>query len=451
MVLKAENLSLSLSGGEKEVFSDISLELNEGEMCIADGRSGSGKTMLGLTLCGFLPLWAGNWKLAGRIELLGKPLIQGEYFNEIGLVLQNPYTQVSGIKSSVMEELAFPLECRGINPGKMPGLVNRCAEALGIAHLLNRKVKNLSGGELQRAIIACTLVSGPRFMFLDRFMTEIDNDFRPQLFKIIDSHLKEFEGAALIAEDPWLLPDNDFNSRIHLGTKEDTPYIPEELSAETSYTARAAAGREMLNVESVSFSYFDENPVLDNISFSLGSGELLFLKGANGAGKTTLAKLIAGIIKPSSGKIIIDSRPIGSLKQHEIMSLVGLAFQNPGLHICRKTAREELELAELWGNSPGELVGILGLDNLLDNHPLELSQAEKKRLGMALTHGERRKLVILDEPSQYQDSRGFAMIAEAVRHITGEGKAVLIISHDPRFDHVFPGAPSIRLFPGDSY
>ena len=72
MVLKTENLSLSLSGGAKKLFRDISLELYEGELGIVSGRAGSGKTMLGLTFCGFLPLWVGNWELEGKIELLGK-------------------------------------------------------------------------------------------------------------------------------------------------------------------------------------------------------------------------------------------------------------------------------------------------------------------------------------------------------------------------------------------
>ena len=134
-----------------------------------------------------------------------------------------------------------------------------------------------------------------------------------------------------------------------------------------------------------------------------------------------------------------------NVKQSETMSLVGLALQNPGLHICRKTVRKELELAEKWGNSPDELVGILGLDKLLDRHPLELTQAEKKRLGMALSYGKNRKIIILDEPSQYQDREGFTRIADAVKIITGEGKAVLIISHDPRFNNAFPGSAVIHL------
>ncbi|HDY88815.1 MAG TPA: ABC transporter ATP-binding protein [bacterium] len=286
MVLKTENLGLSLYGGEKKIFRDISLVLNEGEMGIVAGRAGSGKTLLGLTLCGFLPLWVGNWQLEGGIELLGEPLRQNEYRNEVGIVLQNPYTQISGMKRNVLDELAFPLECRGTKQQAMHEQINYHANALEIAHLLNRNVKNLSGGELQRVIIASTLISNPRFLFLDRFMTEIDTDFRPQLFSIIASRIKEFEGSALIAEDPWLLPERHFQSSVQLGPVEVESHIPDSLYGETSDTVKTPTGGDLLCVESLSFEYVNENPVLYDISFSLGSGDLLFLEGPNGAGKT---------------------------------------------------------------------------------------------------------------------------------------------------------------------
>lgn len=451
MVLKTENLALSLSGGEKTLFQDVSFDLNESEMGVITGRSGSGKTLLGLTLCGFLPLWVGNWELEGKIELFGKPLKQGDYRNEVGIILENPYAQISGIKRDVLEELAFPLECSGIKPEIMHILIDRYADALGISHLLKRSVKNLSGGEIQRVIIAGTLISRPQFLFLDRLMTEIDTEFRPQLLNIISSHIKEVEGAALIAEDPWLLPDKQFQKIIQLGPVEEDSSVSNALSYETLGNNRALPGGDLLSVESLSFKYGDENPVLNDFSFSLGSGEMLFFTGPNGAGKTTLAKIIAGIFEPLSGKIILDGKSFENMKQWEIMSLVGMALQNPGLHLCRKTVREELELAKQWGNSPDELVIVLGLDKLLDCHPLELTQAEKKRLGIALAYGKQKKIVILDEPSQYQDWEGFARMADAINRITADGKAVLIITHDPRFFRVFSDSAVIHLSPVDSY
>ncbi|MFC1693785.1 ATP-binding cassette domain-containing protein [Candidatus Latescibacterota bacterium] len=450
MVLKAEHLALKLSEESKTLFRDISLELDAGEMGIVCGRAGAGKTALGIALCGFLPLWAGSWKLSGEIELLGKPIKQGKFRNDLGIVLENPYSQASGMKRIVREELAFPLECRGVPPAKMYECIYRSADMFGITHLLKRKVRNLSGGELQRVIIASALISGPRFLFLDRLMTEIDTDFRPQLLEIIASHIKECEGSALVAEDSWLLPEYRFHREFQLGKKEQFPNSTDAKVYKPSGSVREGSGGNALRVESLSFSYGAGSSVINDLSLSIGKGKVVFLTGPNGSGKTTLAKLITGIIKSDSGDIIIDDRSAAAMEQWETMSLVGLALQNPGLHICRKTVREEFLLAEKWGNAPLELSGILGLDRVLDIHPLELTQAEKKRLGLALAYGKKRKLVILDEPSQYQDVDGFTRIAEAISFIASEGIAVLIITHDPRFYRVFPGSAAIRLSQEDS-
>ncbi|MFC1650868.1 ATP-binding cassette domain-containing protein [Candidatus Latescibacterota bacterium] len=445
MVLKSENLALALSGKKERLFRDISFEISEGETGIVTGKAGSGKTLLGLSLCGFLPLWVGNWKLDGHLTLLGKPLIQGEIRDETGIVLENPYAQISGLKQTVFEELAFPLECRGIKPGIISDQVNRFSEEFEISHLLKRNIKTLSGGELQRIIISAALISGPRFLFLDRLMTEIDTVFRPRLLEIISSAMDESNGAALIAEDPWLLPEHSFEITIPLGSEEELD-MPQISALKINFP-----GEELLTVDSLSFGFDNGAPVLDDLSFTLAHGELKCITGPNGAGKTTLAKLIAGIIEQSSGEIILDGKSFGAIEQWEKMSLSGLALQNPGLHLCRKTVREELALAEKWGNSQGELTAILGIDKLLDRHPLELKQAEKKRLGMALAYGKQRKIIILDEPSQYQDSEGFERITAALEFILGEGKGVLVISHDPRLNTAIPDSQTIRLSLTDSY
>ncbi|MFC1538931.1 ATP-binding cassette domain-containing protein [Candidatus Latescibacterota bacterium] len=440
MVLSAENLTLTLSGKKESLFREISFEISEGETGIVNGKAGSGKTLLGLSLCGFLPLWIGNWKLDGHLKLLGKPLIQGEIRNEIGIVLENPYAQISGLKQTVFEELAFPLECRGIKPNIISDVTERFSKELGVSHLLDRNIKTLSGGELQRIIITAALISGPRFLFLDRLMTEIDTDFRPRLLEIIASAADESNGAVLIAEDPWLIPEHDFELKIPVGSEDENIE-----SQHASVMQMKAPGEELLCVDSLSFGYGKGTPLLDKLSFTLAHGELKCVTGPNGSGKTTLARLIAGITEPDSGEIILDGKSFGAIEQWEKMSLSGLALQNPGLHICRKTVREELELAEKWGNAPGELTEILGIDKLLDRHPLELKQAEKKRLGMALAYGNQRKIVILDEPTQYQDTDGFEKIISALEFMLGEGKGVLVITHDPRLNTMIPDSQIIHL------
>ena len=131
---------------------------------------------------------------------------------------------------------------------------------------------------------------------------------------------------------------------------------------------------------------------------------------------------------------------------------IGLLFEIEFLGRQNGFTVEIRDLNERFGKlldmfDPGKFVELLGIDRLIDCHPLELSQAEKKRLGLALACGERRRLLILDEPTQYQDSEGFKKMIEAV-HVHAEGgRALLIIAHDPRVEKAFPGAGIIRLSP----
>jgi energy-coupling factor transporter ATP-binding protein EcfA2 len=362
----------------------------------------------------------------------------------MGVVLENPYVQVSGMKRTVRDELAFPFECRGVSPGEMRIKISAIAEEFGISGLLDRSVEKLSGGELQRIIIAESLVTEPRFVFLDRPLTEIDTDFRPVLIRILGKYIQRDGGAALVAEDPWLLPQDDFDIRIALGDPKEST-VDYSALRDMGDNRDIVTGGEILSVSSLSFSYDGITPVLNDVSLSLLSGEAVFMNGPNGAGKTTLARIITGILKPESGGIYIDGADAGSMPGWERMTAVGLALQNPGLHFSRATVREEFSLSGKWGTAPGDMIDVLGLDRYLDYHPLELTMAGRKRLGMALACGERRKVIILDEPSQYQDSGGFSMIVGGIRRLCADGKAVLIISHDPRFCEVFPKARTIRL------
>jgi len=450
MVLKAEKLSLTLPGRESPVFRDMNIELGECEIGLVTGSAGSGKTMLGLTVCGFLPLWVGSWNLDGNIDMMGKRLKQGDNPGKMGIILENPYTQLSGMKRSVRQELAFPLECLGIESGKMPARIERSAVELGIAHLLDRNVRSLSGGELQRVLIAGTLISQPRFLFLDRPLTEIDQEFRPSIMHILHNHVKEVNGAALVSEDSWLLPDTHFHKEFSLDKEEKSIPALREVLPESPRGKSSIHEEELLIVDSLSFAYDDINPVINDLSFSLGSGKITFITGPNGSGKSTLAKLITGILNPSSGHIVINGVRGEEMDEGERMAIVGCALQNPALHLCSRTVREEFELSAKWGNPVGELMEILGLEGLLNNHPLELTQAEKKRLVLALASGGRRRILILDEPSQYQDQEGFNRIAKAVGMCASEGKGVLVITHDPRFFYAFPDAEFIRLSQEDS-
>ncbi len=435
MVLSADRIGLRLSGRALPVFSDVNLSLDGGQTCLVEGRAGSGKTLFGIALCGFLPLWVGGWSLEGSIELFGEKLIQGENSANVGIILENPYSQLSGMKKTVRSELAFPLESVGVPRGEMMSRVVFEAERLGIYHLLDRDVRTLSGGELQRVLVAAALIARPRFLFLDRPLTEIDTGMRPAIMELVRTCVIESDGAAVIAEDPWLLPGMTFDKTVCLG---GDMY---DASASSDLTVQGGgSGEPVLEIDGLSFAYGDGFHVINGLSLTVRAGETVLVTGPNGGGKTTLARLIAGLLVPNDGLISIGGCPAEDLSERERFSQMGYALQNPALHFSRGTVREELDAIPVRNRRTETLIDILGLDALMDVHPFELTSAEKKLLGMALSCGGNRRVLVLDEPSQYQDSAGFARFMEAVSFLTGEGAGVIIITHDPRCIEAFPDA-----------
>jgi len=429
MVLKTDNLALRFDSAGPPVFSNVTFGLAQGETCFVRGGAASGKTLLGLALCGLLPLRAGGWRLDGSIELFGSPLEQGDSGEQVGVILENPYTQLSGLKKTVRHELAFPLECIGMSQGGMLQAIEEIGSTMGITHLLDRNVRTLSGGELQRVLVSSSLIARPRFLFLDRPLTEIDTEFRLSLMNLVRLSVVANGGAAVVTEDPWLLPSNGFDQTVDLGGYDDN-----QSPVPVSQAGKPVAPDAILSVDALSFAYREEEKVLSDVSFEVRSGEVLFVGGTNGSGKTTLAKLVTGIIRPLSGRIFINGRSVESLDEAERFSVIGYALQNPAYHLCRRTVADELDTAALSGQPVGELVSVLGLNSLMNRHPLDLTQAEKKR-----------SVVILDEPSQYQDADGFRRIVKAVLFCIERGSGMMIITHDPRFPKVFPNASGLCL------
>ena len=98
----------------------------------------------------------------------------------------------------------------------------------------------------------------------------------------------------------------------------------------------------MIEFKNVSASYDGELAVLNDVSFTVNNGDFVAFVGTNGAGKSTTMRLVNGLLKPTSGEVLIDGVPTTSLKTSELARRIGFLFQNPDRQICCNTVREEL-------------------------------------------------------------------------------------------------------------
>ncbi len=199
-MLEIKNLNFKYSKGEFTLVG-ISLSLKKGEILGVMGPSGSGKTTLVYILSGIIPSFI-KGDLSGEIKIFNKRISEISPFKDkITLIMQNPYTQLSGIKSTVFEEIAFPLENKGLEKEKIIQKVNEILKKLEIEHLKNKNVFELSGGETQKVTIATGLVIEPELIIMDEISTLLDFWSTEKIYNIIREYIKKNKKIGIIIEN----------------------------------------------------------------------------------------------------------------------------------------------------------------------------------------------------------------------------------------------------------
>ncbi|MDR2482319.1 MAG: energy-coupling factor ABC transporter ATP-binding protein [Treponema sp.] len=197
-----------------------------------------------------------------------------------------------------------------------------------------------------------------------------------------------------------------------------------------------AAGTEtMIEFERVSFGYGPET-VIHEASFRLNAGEFTALLGENGAGKSTLCRLCNGLLKPSSGRVLVRGRDAAAIKTSVLSRDTGFLFQNPDRQICQNTVRGEICFGlEYAVDDPAErerrcdeMLDLFGLDGARD--PFSLSRGERQQTALASVLARKPPVLILDEPTTGLDYRECVTIMGIISRLHQEGTAILMISHD---------------------
>lgn len=198
----------------------------------------------------------------------------------------------------------------------------------------------------------------------------------------------------------------------------------------------------MLELKNLSFKVMDNNnelEIINGLDLTIGEGKFVVVTGPNGGGKSTLAKLIMGIEKPTSGKIIFNGEDITDLGVTQRANLgIGYAFQHPprfkGLTIRRLLSLahgEELPIDECCAYLTN--VGLCSKDYLNREVDTSLSGGELKRIEIATLMARNLKLAIYDEPEAGIDLWSFTMLVDSFRAISYKRHdSVIIISHQER-------------------
>ena len=193
-----------------------------------------------------------------------------------------------------------------------------------------------------------------------------------------------------------------------------------------------------VQVSNLIYQYNSGQPALRGINLTIEAGEFVALIGQNGAGKTTLAKHFNGLLKPTSGEVIVEGMNTLQYDTPDLSKTIGYVFQNPDHQIFSATVEKELEFglknASFKGKEIKERVDQVlqytGLERYRSVHPFSLGKGERQMIAVASILVLKPKLLIIDEPTTGSDWAGVQTLMAMIRKLYTAGTTIIMISHD---------------------
>ncbi|TLM83790.1 ABC transporter ATP-binding protein [Pseudarthrobacter sp. NamE5] len=444
----------------------------------------------GGTLHGFLEL-AGTRLQFGGADLAPGPRINpAAWGRQAGFVPQDPASVLSTVKATVAEELAFGLENAAVGRAAMTAAVEQTAALVGLTELLDHNPVQLSGGQLRRLAIGCAVIAGPRILIMDEPFASLDSAGSARLANLVRELVKrgtavvifsQVVDAPLLEAGTWLVLAE--GSARAVGTPAELLARPRLLPAGIRYPADASGpGQDKaattaaqkprtqplrqatptapaLELRKVSFCYSagdrmsrrwirrrgaahgPQGPpppeVLKGISLAVRPGEIVAVTGPNGAGKSTLLRHLNGLLRPTSGQILVGGAEIAGTPPGVVAQRVGLLFQQPRDQLFERTALREVHfgLDRLYSSTEateraGTALETVGLAGSAHAHPAELPASSQRLLALATVLARNPSVLALDEPTVALDGNGLARLDGAVGAAAEEGAAVVLVTHD---------------------
>jgi peptide/nickel transport system ATP-binding protein len=480
--LQIEGLSVRLpQGADREhAVAGVSLTVGAGEVMCLVGESGSGKSIIAHTVMGLLP---GNVRAsAGRVLLAGEDLLRakperlrGLRGEKMAMIFQEPMTALNPVMRCGVQLDELLAQHTGLTPGGRRARILQMLEHVRLpdpSRIFGAYPHQLSGGQRQRIMIAMALILAPALLIADEPTTALDVTTQAEILELIRELQRENGTAVLfITHDFGVVAEiADRVSVLRLGTLvesgaardvlmrpqhvytrmllESVPALAPRKQPLPDSTPVQLRTRQLTRVFG-SGGWFGKRRKVraaEAVDLTAQKGETLGIVGESGSGKSTVARMIAHLIEPTSGEIVLDGEPVAHLRgaaAHRFRRKVQVVFQDPyrslnprrtvGAAIAEGPINFGASQEAAWARA-GELMQLVKLSpQALHRYPHEFSGGQRQRICIARALAVEPEVLIADEAVSALDVSVQAQILALLEEIQARlGLTLIFITHDLR-------------------
>jgi len=479
-LLKVEELSVSY--GRQEVVHHVGFEILQGESLALIGESGSGKSTIAKAVLRLLPngASASGRVLFERQDILGLSERRFRPFRgrDIGFVPQDPANALNPVRtigSQAQEAAALSDQA---DPAARKSLILDTLAKVGLDNpqrVFESYPHQLSGGMLQRVLIALAILPRPSLLVADEPTSALDVTVQKRILDLLSRLKEDLNISMLLITHDLAIAAERAESLIVLknGAVQEAGRTSAVFSSPTSSYARKLhgdvpalnpsryatlrdpgfdrlgdKGKTKISVNGVTKRFSVDGKILtavDNISFSVAAGTTHALVGESGSGKTTTIRLLLGLDEPETGSISVAGEQVSSRDVSSLRSVwrhLQLVYQNPFTSLdptwkVEQLVREPLDRFQVGTREERaaavrQALADVGLsEHLLQRKPSALSGGQRQRVAIARALVLKPDVIVLDEPTSALDVSVQADIVEVLLSLQAKlGLTYVFVSHD---------------------
>lgn len=490
-VIEIDHLTYSYPGAEQPTLKGITVKIKKGDFLAIVGKNGCGKSTFCKTLNGLIPQFiSGDFQGSVRAcDLDTRETDVGTLARKVGYVYQDFENQI--IRPTVLDDASYACLNYAMPDYRERGL--QALEQCGLKGKQDDFIWQLSGGQTHLLALAGAVSLQPEVLILDEPIAQLDPKHADQIYAVLrelnenygktiiviehhTEYIADFCKHVMLMKDgmvQWVLPTGEALQRVEelQGCNIFPPQVtiaahrmqqagglpgtialpitveegkaifaPKGLPAEEKAASPSPKGETVAAFQNVSVSYRsvkgEPHTVFSRLNLEIHKGDKVALIGSNGAGKSTMMKLLVGLLKPSSGDILLNEKSIRDLKPEALSRQISMVYQNPEDMFIKDSIGGDIAYAMEVRRVPDsakrtdELLERFRLKELKNRDGRLLSGGQMRRASLAIGVALNPGILLLDEPTANLDIATRKEIMRTLEDMKAITETVVIATHD---------------------